>query len=42
MCVGEKRKLRVHPDFAYGTRGAAPLIPPNCTLTFDVELVSIA
>ena len=41
MRVGEVARLRCAPEFAYGAKGAPPLIPPHATLTFDVELLRL-
>merc|ERR1712066_569934 len=40
MQIGEKCMLTCTPDYAYGARGFPPVIPPNSTLKFEVELLS--
>ena len=41
LAVGGKAVLTCPPATAYGDRGAGGVVPPNATLTFEVELVSI-
>jgi FKBP-type peptidyl-prolyl cis-trans isomerase FkpA len=41
MKVGGKAKLTCPAAIAYGSRGAGGAIPPNTTLLFEVELLSI-
>lgn len=42
MCIGEKRQLIIPPELGYGKRGAGNVIPPDATLIFETELVSIS
>lgn len=41
MKAGGVRQLTIPPQEGYGARGAPPVIPPDATLIFDVELVRI-
>ena len=40
MCIGEKRKLTIAPELAYGDRAMGP-IPAGSVLVFETELVGI-
>ena len=42
MPVGSKWRLFIPAEVGYGARGAGGSIPPNATLVFDVELLSIS
>jgi FKBP-type peptidyl-prolyl cis-trans isomerase FkpA len=41
MKVGDKVRLTLGPELAYGAAGYPGAIPPNATLLFEVELLAI-
>lgn len=41
MKEGDKWRLYIPSDLAYGPQGAGGIIGPNCTLIFDVELLRV-
>ena len=40
MKVGERRKVTMPPNLAYGALGRLPVIPPNGSLTLDIEALA--
>jgi peptidylprolyl isomerase len=41
MKAGGRRQLIIPPDLGYGPQGSPPEIPPNATLVFVIDLLSI-
>ncbi len=41
MRPGDRWRLFIPPDLAYGEASPTPAIPPNSTLVFDVELLEV-
>jgi FKBP-type peptidyl-prolyl cis-trans isomerase len=41
MSVGAKWIVVIPPELAYGRMGSSPKIPPNATLVFEIEIVSV-
>ena len=41
MNVGSKARLVIPPDLGYGPQGSPPVIGPNATLVFELELLAI-
>lgn len=39
MSIGQIVRIRLSPSHAYGERGFPPIIPPNATLLFTIELL---
>jgi FKBP-type peptidyl-prolyl cis-trans isomerase len=41
MKQGGKRQFIIPPDMGYGARGAGGVIPPNATLEFEIDLLTL-
>lgn len=41
MSVGAIAEVTIPPLYAYGTAGLPPLVPPNATLVYWIELIKL-
>jgi hypothetical protein len=41
MRVGGVRRITIPPELGYGAKGSPPMVPPNATLVFEIELLDI-
>lgn len=41
MKIGEKARLTIPSNMAYGSQGAGGVIPPNAALVFEIELLGL-
>eukprot|EP01032_Pedospumella_encystans_P018450 gene18450-21005_t len=39
---GERARIVLQPEFAYGDKGYPPIIPPKAVLTFEIELLTFS
>jgi len=39
MSVGERSKIKISAEYAYGKPGLFPIIPPDADLVFDLTLL---
>lgn len=42
MSKGEKARITVPPELAYGDRGYPPIIPSNAKVVYEIELLSLS
>jgi len=40
MKKGERAIFKIPPNLAYGEEGSPPLVPPNATLIYEIEMLS--
>ena len=40
-CVGEKRRIIIPPNLAYGSSGDGNVIPPDSTIAFEIDIFEI-